>query len=173
MAKYTEILAEYLENGGTLPSAFSTIEGFEDSFIYHYCDKEIGMETETLFAIKLEEKANIYIPLYKERIEALATAYTHVKQPAKIFYETHSLTMTIGEQDTNVKNVPFNASNANPSTMSHADESVNTNEEEHRKEDSGFTPDEAMRVYDFINGKVKSLVDELLGVFKDCFMGVY
>ena len=64
MAKYTELLTEYIENGGTLPTAFSLITGFEDLFIRHFCNYEIGFETETLFAIKLEEKADLYMNLY-------------------------------------------------------------------------------------------------------------
>ena len=36
MAKYTELFAEYLERGGTLPASFSLIEGFEEIFKKHY-----------------------------------------------------------------------------------------------------------------------------------------
>lgn len=57
MAKYTELFSEYLEGGGELPAAFSQIDGFEDLFIGHFIDKEIGFETEVLFTIKLETKA--------------------------------------------------------------------------------------------------------------------
>lgn len=42
MAKYTELFAEYLEGGGSLPAAFAEIVGFEDLFVARYCDKEIG-----------------------------------------------------------------------------------------------------------------------------------
>ena len=71
MAKYTELFAEYLESGGELPAAFDEIVGFKDLFIGNFIDKEIGFETEVLFAIKLETKANIVIPVYAERITAL------------------------------------------------------------------------------------------------------
>lgn len=173
MAKYTELFSEYLENGGTLPTIFSQIDGFAEQFTQYYCDKEIGFETETLFALKLELMAGIYIPLYKERIDDRVSAYTKIKAPTKVYYETNSLTMTIGEQDSNMKNVPFNANNANPSVINHADESVNENAGEVTREDSGFTPDEALRMYTYINEEVHSLVIELLREFRHLFMGVF
>ena len=49
MAKYTTLLAEYLERGGQLPASFALIDGFEDLFKKHYCDKELGFETDLLF----------------------------------------------------------------------------------------------------------------------------
>lgn len=173
MAKYTELLTEYIENGGTLPTAFSLITGFEDLFVKHFCNYEIGFETETLFALKLEEKADLYMNLYAERVSAVATAYTHVKAPAKTYYESNSLTQTIGEQDSNVKQVPFNAVDANPSSINHVDESVNTNAETRNRTDSGVSADEAIRVYELLNSKVKNILNDLLDEFEDLFMGVY
>lgn len=68
MAKYTETLGEYLDNGGTLPAVFSQIEGFEELFTANYVEREIGSETEDLFKIKLELTANLVIPRYADRI---------------------------------------------------------------------------------------------------------
>ena len=70
MAKYTELFAEYLESGGELPAAFDEIVGFKDLFIGHFIDKEIGFETEVLFAIKLETNANLVIGVYADSIAA-------------------------------------------------------------------------------------------------------
>lgn len=82
MAKYTETLGEYLESGHTLPSVFSDITGFDTHFLARYIDREIGFETEALFEIKLEGKANIIIPLYKDRIQQLNDAITALSTPS-------------------------------------------------------------------------------------------
>ena len=83
MAKYTELLAEYLQSGGQLPAAFDTIDGFSDLFIGHFCDREIGFETPKLFEIKLETRANLVIPIYKERIDQLMQFDTMFNEPTK------------------------------------------------------------------------------------------
>ena len=70
MAKYTELFGEYLQNN-TLPNIFDEIENFKSLFILKYIDSEIGFETEYLFTQKLLLYANLYIPEYKKRIEAL------------------------------------------------------------------------------------------------------
>ena len=68
MAKYTELFIDYIRKGGTLPAIFEQITGFEEQFISNFADKEIGFETEDLFKLKLENKANIVIPFYKDKI---------------------------------------------------------------------------------------------------------
>ena len=68
MAKYTELFIDYVRKGGTLPAIFEQITGFEEQFISNFADKEIGFETEDLFKLKLENKANIVIPFYKDKI---------------------------------------------------------------------------------------------------------
>lgn len=82
MAKYTELLGEYLENGNELPAIFSTITDFDDFFTARYIDREIGFETEQLFSVKLEGKANYVIPLYSQRITALNAAITALQTPS-------------------------------------------------------------------------------------------
>ena len=86
MAKYTELFAEYIEKGGQLPASFSLILGFGDLFKKHYCDKEIGFETELLFYMKLEEKADLYMQKYADRIALIASAWLDYNAPAKVHY---------------------------------------------------------------------------------------
>lgn len=69
MAKYTELFIDYVRSGREMPAIFEQIDGFESQFIANYADSEIGFETPDLFALKLENKANIVIPYYKEKIE--------------------------------------------------------------------------------------------------------
>lgn len=173
MAKYTELFAEYLESGGELPAVFSTIEGFEDLFVAHYCDKEIGFETETLFAIKLEFYANIYVPKYAERITALATAWTNAANPTKVHYERYDTTVNAGAQRAQTTDLPFDATTATPSSVTASDAYTNSDARIINREESGVTVDEAYRVIDKLNDAVKPLVVKLLDEFSPCFMGVY
>lgn len=144
MAKYTELFSEYLESGGLLPELFEDIDGFTDLFKARYCDNEIGAETETLFAIKLEAKARLHIPVYKQRIDELAALHLGVSgTPTKTHYEhtvvtgsdsrTGSLTsntsdggtQNIGAQKVKVTELP-NSSSALPNNVTDTDASVNS-----------------------------------------------
>lgn len=69
MAKYTELYIDYLLNGGQNPAIFANIENFENRFIEKYADSEIGFETPDLFSLKLNLKAEIIIPVYKQKID--------------------------------------------------------------------------------------------------------
>lgn len=173
MAKYTELLADYLKDGGTLPSVFSTINGFEDMFVAEYCDKEIGFETEDLFMIKLELYANIYVPKYAERITALATAWTNASNPVKVHYERYDTTINAGAQRAQSTDLPINATTATPSSVTATDAYVNTDARITNREESGVTVDEAYRVIEKLNEEVRPLIKKLLDEFKPCFMGVY
>ena len=74
MAKYTELLSEYIEEGGELPPLFDTIEGFSDLFLGEYADREIGFETPALFALKLNYTAALVITPYYKRLAAISIA---------------------------------------------------------------------------------------------------
>lgn len=91
MAKYTQLLAEYLEDGGELPAVFSDIEGFKDAFIGEYADCEIGFETPVLFTLKLNTRANVVIPLYSARIADLDTIRDIILNPNKKRIKTGEL----------------------------------------------------------------------------------
>lgn len=173
MAKYTMLFAEYLERGGACPASFSLINGFEDLFKKHYCDKEIGFETEALFYIKLEEKADLYMQLYADKIARLANAWLGYDAPVKVRYITDDKTFTGGEQHAKTTELPFDSTTADPSIKNDAEEYTNTDATERREEESGETNDEAQRKVEFLNTRVYSLLNELLNVFKTCFMGVY
>ena len=173
MAKYTELLAEYLSDGGTLPSVFSTITGFEDMFVAEYCDKEIGFETENLFAIKLDYYANLYVPIYAERITALATAWTNAANPVKVHYERYDTTVNAGAQRAESTELPINSLTATPSSVTATDAYVNTDARITNREESGVTVDEAYRVIDKLNDEIRPLVKKLLNEFKPCFMQIY
>ena len=173
MARYTELFAEYLASGGELPSAFEQITGFTDLFKGYYADKEIGFETEDLFALKLETYANIYIPIYKQRIEDLAEAITGAKNPAKTFYENYSTIINAGKQKGYTTDLPFDSEDAQPSSITESDAYTNTDNKVTNRTEAGATVNEAFYKIDKLNDEVKPLLLKLLKEFKNCFMNIY
>lgn len=173
MAKYTELFYEYLQSGGQLPTAFEEIEGFTNLFKCYYCDKEIGFETEELFAIKLETYANIYIPIYAQRISDLAEAITGAKNPIKTYYEEYNTTINAGKQRGYTTDLPFSSSTADPSSISESDAYTNTDNKITNRTDSGVTVSEALLKIDKLNEAVNPLILKLLNEFKTCFMNIY
>lgn len=173
MAKYTELFSEYLAKGYALPSSFELIEGFEDLFKKHYCDKEIGFETELLFTMKLDEYATLYMQKYADRIAKIASAWLKFDAPAKVYYEEYNTTFNAGAQGGSIKELPFDATVADPSSVSHTDAYENTEARTVEKRDSGETSDEAIRMLEFLNSKVYNIIETLLKEFKPLFMAVY
>lgn len=173
MAKYTMLFAEYLERGGACPASFALIQGFEEIFKKHYCDKEIGFETEALFFMKLDEKADIFMQLYADKIKRLATAWAGFDAPIKTRYVKEDKTFNAGEQHAKTTELPFDSTEAEPSLLNDSEAYENTDGLERTEQESGATHDEALRQIEFLNNKVHSLIIDLLDVFKPCFMGVY
>lgn len=172
MAKYTELFSEYLEGGGELPSSFSLIENFDNLFKLRFYDHEIGFETETLFSMKLELTASIMIPLYKERIDMLAEAITGAKNPTRTFYEKYNTTINAGEQRGQTTELPIDSMTAEPNSISHSDAYTNTDERITNREE-GASINEKYYIVDKLNEKVKSLINNLLDEFNNCFMRIY
>ena len=173
MAKYTELFVEYLAGGGALPSAFNQIEGFEDLFKGYYADKEIGFETEELFAIKLETYANIFIPIYKQRIDDLAVAITGARNPTKTFYENYNAYINAGKQKGTQTELPYDSTTAEPTTVTESDAYQNAENKTTTRTESGATVNEAYYKIERLNSEVKPLILKLLKEFAPCFMGIY
>lgn len=173
MAKYTMLLAEYLQKGGQLPASFALIQGFEDLFVARYCDHEIGFETDELFRIKLEYTANLIMQAYADKIATRAFYWTKANNPIKSYYEKTTTLTNIGAQKNKTTELPFNAEDAEPNSVSDLGEREDTGEVEITKEDTGETLDELMRMLDFLNKDVTTLVQKCLDEFKPLFMAVY
>ena len=173
MAKYTTLLAEYLERGGQLPASFALIDGFEDIFKKHYCDKELGFETDLLFFMKVDELADIYLPLYQAKLARLATAWLKYDAPAKVTYTTENKTFNGGETNGKTTELPFDSTTADANLLTHNDAYKNTENRGLQNTETGQTIDEAQRAVEFLNEKAHSLIEELLKVIKQCFMAVY
>lgn len=173
MAKYTMLFADYLERGGALPSSFSLITGFEDLFKKHYCDKEIGFETELLFAMKLEEYADIYMQLYADKLTRLTAAFGLFDAGAKIRYTQEYKTFTGGAQHAETTELPFDSATAEPSLLNDSNEYTNNDTRATTENETGGTLDELQRRLEYVNQRAHSIIKDLLDVFKPLFMGVY
>lgn len=173
MAKYTMLFAEYLERGGACPASFSLIQGFEEIFKKHYCDKELGFETEALFFMKLDEKADIFMELYANKISKLATAWAGYDNPAKVRYTQEYKKFNGGAQKAKTTELPFDSEDAEASLINDTDAYENNDSRATTETETGETHEEAQRAIEFLNGKVHSLILDLLNEFKTCFMGVY
>lgn len=173
MAKYTMTLAEYLLKGGALPSSFNKIEGFEDLFVAKYCDHEIGFETDDLFSVKLELKAELVMQAYKDRIDARAIYWLKVPNPTKVHYEAINTYYNMGAQKVKSTELPFDSASAAPNLINENEAYQNSDNGTRRHEDNGESVDEVMKMLDFLNKDVTTLVEKCLNEFKPLFMGVY
>lgn len=192
MAKYTELLSEYIENGGVLPAIFNQIQGFEDLFIGEYCDCEIGFETPILFQIKLETKANLIIPTYAKRIAALTAAENDLTNPTKKRVKTGSIEYS-GQDTHNIvsadkvrteSDLPFGGENT-PEVVTNrvinkgytdTDTLTKGTKETYNEvtdTESGYTPAEAGALFKALEETVKIILKECLAEFKNLFMVVY
>lgn len=195
MAKYTELYIDYVKGGGDIPASFGLIEGFADLFLQRYCASEIGFETEELFALKLESKANLVMGDYAERIRLLAQQYAKIDAPAKTIYEKSTLTRNTGArkstsatdygaQESTSTELPFNSQTAEPSIKNNSGAKRDENETNteaavdsetrgYERSEGGATLDEILRSLEYLNGRVKHVLEECLGEFKPLFMGIY
>ena len=163
MAKYTELYSEYLASGGVVPTAaFAEVsDDFEDMFTAYYCDREIGVETEELFAIKLNLRASMVCPLYKARIAAYDGVLGKVGAASKV------RTFNASAQSGDVTVLPINSVSAQPNSKTSAAAYTNTETIE------GETPDEALRLEEFYRKKVHDVKLQCLKEFENLFMRVY
>ena len=163
MAKYTELYSEYLASGGAVPTAaFAEVsDDFEDLFTAYYCDREIGVETEELFAIKLNLRAAMVCPLYKARIAAYDGVLGKVGAASKV------RTFNAGAQSGDVTVLPINSLSAQPNSKSSTAAYTNTETIE------GETTDEALRLEEFYRKKVHDVKLQCLKEFENLFMRVY
>ena len=105
---HTELFTQYIANNGgaenALPSLFDKVPNitiddevttFKDSFILNFCEREIGFETEELFALKLEARAKLVLPFYINKLKQLASIdYINAKRT-----ESEKRTSTGSAQD--------------------------------------------------------------------------
>lgn len=110
---HTELFTQYIANNGgadsALPLLFAKIPSividdettsFKDAFVLNFCDREIGFETEALFALKLEGRAKLVIPRYVRKLEELSKLDYINAQRSETETRTSSSKTTDGGTDT-------------------------------------------------------------------------
>lgn len=150
MALYTETLQDWLNNGFSLPEIFDLIQplnekSFSDLFLSNYGEWEIGFETEEMFEMKLNLKANIVIPLYVKKIEM------------------------INEQLDNIfKNETIRRTYLNNTTVSTLTDDVGNSAESVETKISDAT----LNAITTVQFRLNSIYENLLDEFKSLFMGL-
>ena len=113
---HTELFTQYIANNGgaeqALPSLFDKVPNiaiddevttFKDAFILNFCEREIGFETEELFALKLEARAKLVLPFYISKLNQLASIdYINAKR-TESEKRTNTGNITDGGKDTNTR----------------------------------------------------------------------
>lgn len=170
MAFYTETLREYINHGNELPESFNLIAqtgyDFNTLFFEHFADREIGFETEELFALKVKEVADLWIPQYVKTIRNYDSVIEALKVPTK---KSESITenekVTTRQFDLPVAGA---TDGINPSGIGETDptraKTTTTNEE---------SADELTRKVDWLLGQEKNALMDLLERFERCFMQVF
>ena len=170
MAFYTETLREFLNNGNQLPESFGLIAqtgyDFNTLFFEHFADREIGFETEELFALKVKKVADLFIPDYVKIIENYESIIEALKAKTK---KSESITenekVTTRQFDLPVAGA---TDGINPSGIGETDptraKTTTTTDE---------SPDELTRKVDWLLGQEKNALMDLLERFERCFMQVF
>lgn len=172
MAKYTEIYFDYVKGGGEIPSTFNQIEGFKDLFEAYYGDKEIGFETPYLFGIKLEMKANLVIPFYKQKLDILNETYTALASNSRTISENSDRTFIGGARKGKTTNFPLNAQTNTPTGITE-DDSYTDSDASLNGRTEDYTASDLLMKLEALKRKENSLLESLLEEFKDLFMKVY
>ena len=196
--KYTELFTEYIANNGgaqnALPSLFDkvpniTTDGevttFKDAFILNFCDREIGFETEEMFALKLESRAKLVLPFYINKLKQLETIdYINAKRTES---ETRAITGNITDsgKDTNTRfkgenplidtDLTFNAKAVSEQEKNEVGYGKNTNSTGSENVTREFTDSgiEARDLYERVLKDTLNVWNEIFKKFDSLFMQVW
>ena len=196
--KYTELFTEYIANNGgaenALPSLFDkvpnlTTDGevttFKDAFILNFCDREIGFETEELFALKLESRAKLVLPFYINKLKQLESIdYINAKRTES---ETRAITGNITDsgKDTNTRfkgenplidtDLTFNSKAVSEQEKNEIGYGKNTNSTGSENVTREFTDSgiEARDLYERVLKDTMNVWNEIFKKFDSLFMQVW
>ena len=195
---HTELFTQYIANNGgaenALPSLFDKVPNitiddevttFKDAFILNFCDREIGFETEELFALKLEARAKLVLPFYISKLKQLASIdYINAKR-TESEKRTNTGNITDGGKDTNTRfkgenplidtTLTFNAKAVTEQETNEIGYGKNTNttgSENVTREytDSGI---EARDLYERVLNDTMNVWNEIFKKFESLFMQVW
>ena len=195
---HTELFTQYIANKGgaenALPSLFDKVPNitiddevttFKDAFILNFCEREIGFETEELFALKLEARAKLVLPFYISKLNQLASIdYISAKRTES---ETRTTTgnITDGGKDTNTRfkgenplidtTLTFNAKAVTEQETNEIGYGKNTNTTGSENVTREFTDSgiEARDLYERISKDTMNVWNEIFKKFDSLFMQVW
>ena len=195
---HTELFTQYIANNGgaekALPSLFDKVPNitiddevttFKDAFILNFCDREIGFETEELFALKLESRAELVLPFYINKLKQLASIdYINAKRTES---ETRTTTgnITDGGKDTNTRfkgenplidtTLTFNAKAVTEQETSEIGYGKNTNTTGNENVTREYTDSgiEARDLYERVLNDTMNVWNEIFKKFDSLFMQVW
>lgn len=173
MAKYTMTLLEYLEDGHTLPTSFALIDGFADAFKAEYIDSEIGFETDELFAMKLEARAKVVMPVYADYIAKRTEYWQKLDNPTKTRTENGAIDYDFGKQKSKSTELPFDDDSAEPNVITESDAIKNKTTSSSSVTESGQNTKDVIDAIEYLNRDVNILIERCLKEFSSLFMGVY
>ena len=195
---HTELFTQYIANNGgaenALPSLFDKVPNitiddevttFKDAFILNFCEREIGFETEELFALKLEARAKLVLPFYISKLNQLASIdYINAKR-TESEKRTNTGNISDGGKDTNTRfkgenplidtTLTFNAKAVTEQETNEIGYGKNTNttgSENVTREytDSGI---EARDLYERVLNDTMNVWNEIFKKFDSLFMQVW
>lgn len=195
---HTELFTQYIANNGgaenALPSLFDKVPNitiddevttFKDAFILNFCDREIGFETEELFALKLESRAELVLPFYISKLKQLASIDYIKAKRTETESRTNTGNITDGGKDTNTRfkgenplidtSLTFNAKAVTEQETNEIGYGKNTNttgSENVTREytDSGI---EARDLYERVLSDTMNVWNEIFKKFDSLFMQVW
>lgn len=196
--KHTELFTQYITNNGgaenALPSLFDKVPSitvddevttFKDAFILNFCDREIGFETEELFALKLESRAKLVLPFYINKLKQLASIdYINAKR-TETEKRTNTGNITDGGKDTNTRfkgenplidtTLTFNAKAVTEQETSEIGYGKNTNTKGSENVTREYTDSgiEARDLYERVLNDTKNVWSEIFTKFDSLFMQVW
>lgn len=195
---HTELFTQYIANNGgaenALPSLFDKVPNitiddevttFKDAFILNFCEREIGFETEELFALKLESRAKLVLPFYIDKLKQLASIdYINAKR-TETEKRTNTGNIIDSGKDTNTRfkgenplidtSLSFNAKAVSEQEQNEIGYGKNTNttgSENVTREytDSGI---EARDLYERVLNDTMNVWNEIFKKFDSLFMQVW
>lgn len=129
---HTELFTQYIANNGgaekALPSLFdkvpnivtdSEVTTFKDAFVLNFCDREIGFETEQLFALKLESRAKLVLPRYINKLVTLGDIDYLNAHRSETETRNGSGSVTDSGNDTTTKNGSESVQDSGSDTVTH------------------------------------------------------
>lgn len=185
MARYTELLAEYLENGGSLPAAFDNVtigdNTLTDIFTAQFAAREIGFETPALFELKLNAYAATLIPELKAGLDAYSGAIAAMNDPTHTHTKSGAIQREYGQRKRNVWDNPtandggeVDLSDAGSQSITIDGGGADTESYQNVTEtDAAKSVADGIAVYQALSQPAKNFLEVWLSKFEPLFMQIY